>query len=165
MCVCVCVCVDLWNFIKRISPRDHHKQGTELFHWHKEIPSLPFPATPWTLTNCNHWFAFHHNNFDILRMIHKQCPYFFYYSSLWLCLLFTGFKVSRNLLLYFILFPITSTPQVQHHSPAWVLYRIVGGDFPGDPVVKNLPANAGDMGSIPGPERFHMPWGNKARAP
>ena len=29
-------------------------------------------------------------------------------------------------------------------------------DFPGGPVVKNLPANAGDMGSIPGPKRFHM---------
>ena len=27
-------------------------------------------------------------------------------------------------------------------------------DFPGDPVVKNPPANAGDMGSIPGLERF-----------
>ena len=26
-------------------------------------------------------------------------------------------------------------------------------DSPGDPVVKNLPANAGDMGSIPGPGR------------
>ena len=30
-------------------------------------------------------------------------------------------------------------------------------DFPGGPVVENLPANAGDMGLIPGPERFHMP--------
>ena len=30
-------------------------------------------------------------------------------------------------------------------------------DFPGDPLVKNLPANAGDTGSIPGPGRFHMP--------
>ena len=30
-------------------------------------------------------------------------------------------------------------------------------DFPGGAVVKNLPANAGDTGSIPGPERFHMP--------
>ena len=28
-------------------------------------------------------------------------------------------------------------------------------DFPGDPVVKNLPANAGDIGVIPGPGRFH----------
>ena len=27
-------------------------------------------------------------------------------------------------------------------------------------VVKNLPANAGDMGSIPGPERSHMPQSN-----
>ena len=30
-------------------------------------------------------------------------------------------------------------------------------DFPGGPVVKNLPANAGDTGWIPGPGRFHMP--------
>ena len=162
----MCVRVDLWNFTKWISPCDHHKQGTELFHWHKEIPSLPFPATPWTLVTCNHRFVFHHNNFDILRMICKQCPYFFYYySSLWLCLLSTVFKVSRNLLSDFILFPITTTPHVKHHSSAWVLYRIVGGDFPGDPAVKNLPANAGNMGSIPGPERFHMLWGNKALAP
>ena len=27
-------------------------------------------------------------------------------------------------------------------------------DFPGGPVVKNLPANAGDMGLMPGLERF-----------
>ena len=33
-------------------------------------------------------------------------------------------------------------------------------DFPGGAVVKNLPANAGDMGSIPGPGRSHMPWSN-----
>ena len=30
----------------------------------------------------------------------------------------------------------------------------------GGPVVKNLPANAGDMGSMPGLGRFHMMWGN-----
>ena len=30
-------------------------------------------------------------------------------------------------------------------------------DFPGGAVVKNLPANAGDTGSIPGPGRSHMP--------
>ena len=29
-------------------------------------------------------------------------------------------------------------------------------DFPGGPVVKNPPANAEDMGSIPGLGRFHM---------
>ena len=30
-------------------------------------------------------------------------------------------------------------------------------DFPGGPVVKNLPANAGYKGLIPGLGRFHMP--------
>ena len=30
-------------------------------------------------------------------------------------------------------------------------------DFPGGLVIKNLPANAGDTGSIPGPGRSHMP--------
>ena len=32
--------------------------------------------------------------------------------------------------------------------------------FPSGSVVKNLPANAGDMGSIPGPGRSHMPSNN-----
>ena len=34
------------------------------------------------------------------------------------------------------------------------------GDFPGRAVVKNPPANAGDKGSSPGPERSHMLWSN-----
>ena len=38
-------------------------------------------------------------------------------------------------------------------------------DFPGGPVVKNLPCNAGDKGSIPGLGRYHMPWSNKAQVP
>ena len=33
-------------------------------------------------------------------------------------------------------------------------------DFPGGTVVKNLPANAGDTGSSPGPGRSHMPGSN-----
>ena len=33
-------------------------------------------------------------------------------------------------------------------------------DFPGNPLVKNLPANAGDTGSLPAPGRFHMLWSN-----
>ena len=33
-------------------------------------------------------------------------------------------------------------------------------DFPGSPVVKNPPANAGDMGLIPGLGRLHMRWSN-----
>ena len=32
--------------------------------------------------------------------------------------------------------------------------------FPGGTVVKNLPANARDMGSSPGPGRSHMPRSN-----
>ena len=34
------------------------------------------------------------------------------------------------------------------------------GDFPGDPVVKNLPANAGHTGSNPDPGRSHKPQSN-----
>ena len=33
-------------------------------------------------------------------------------------------------------------------------------DFPGGAVVKNLPANAGDTGSNPGPGRPHRPQSN-----
>ena len=33
-------------------------------------------------------------------------------------------------------------------------------DFPGGAVVKNPPANAGDIGSSPGPGRSHMPRSN-----
>ena len=36
---------------------------------------------------------------------------------------------------------------------------------PGGAVVESLPANAGDMGSNPGPGRSHMPRSNKAREP
>ena len=32
--------------------------------------------------------------------------------------------------------------------------------IPGGSVLKNLPANAGDMGLILGPGRPHMPWSN-----
>ena len=39
------------------------------------------------------------------------------------------------------------------------------GDFPGGTVVKNPPANVGDMGSSPGPGRSHMPWSNETCAP
>ena len=34
-------------------------------------------------------------------------------------------------------------------------------DSPGDPVVKNLPANAGNMGLTPGPGRYHLPRADK----
>ena len=38
--------------------------------------------------------------------------------------------------------------------------KILGEDFPGSAVNENPPTNAGDMGSIPGLGKFHMPWNN-----
>ena len=38
--------------------------------------------------------------------------------------------------------------------------KVLSRDFPGGAVVKNLPANAGYMGSSPGPGRSHMPRSN-----
>ena len=38
-------------------------------------------------------------------------------------------------------------------------------DFPGGSVVKNLPASAGDTGSIPGLGRFHTPRSNQVHMP
>ena len=35
-----------------------------------------------------------------------------------------------------------------------------GTRFSGGSVVKNLPANAGDVGLIPGPGRSHVSWTN-----
>ena len=50
-----------------------------------------------------------------------------------------------------------------HSSQLTIKTPILG--FPGGSVVKNLPANVGDMGWISDPERFHMPWGNQAHVP
>ena len=36
-------------------------------------------------------------------------------------------------------------------------YKSVGLNFSGDAVARNLPANAGNVCSIPGAGRFHMP--------
>ena len=43
-------------------------------------------------------------------------------------------------------------------TPAWL--QISLEDLPGGSGVKNLPANAGDMGYNHGPERSHMPQNN-----
>ena len=49
--------------------------------------------------------------------------------------------------------------RVSSHLPACILKTYTGG-FPGGVVVKNPPANAGDMGSSPSPGRSHMPGSN-----
>ena len=50
------------------------------------------------------------------------------------------------------------------HMPFVILNKAIKKDtswgFPGGTVVKNTPANAGDMGSSPGLGRFHMPRSN-----
>ena len=47
-------------------------------------------------------------------------------------------------------------------TPTFYLLRKKNWGFPGGLVVKNPPANAGDMGSIPDLERSHMLQGNLA---
>ena len=57
-------------------------------------------------------------------------------------------------------------PETNHRFLIWVdggwssSGRIDLEGFPGGLVVKNLPCNAGDTGSIPGLGRSHMPRGN-----
>ena len=46
----------------------------------------------------------------------------------------------------------------KHHEKKLSKNKTQG--FPGGAVVKNLPADAGDKGSIPGPGRSHMPQSN-----
>ena len=48
--------------------------------------------------------------------------------------------------------------QIWRYHTLW--FQIILQDFPGGPVVRNSPASTGDTGSIPGPGRSHMPWGN-----
>ena len=46
------------------------------------------------------------------------------------------------------------------YNASYIFNLKISRDFPGGAVVKNLPANAGDTGSSPGPGRSHMPWSN-----
>ena len=51
-------------------------------------------------------------------------------------------------------------------QPWWeVEVKSKTGGFPGGIVVENLPANARDTDSSPGPGRSHMPRGNQTREP
>ena len=45
-------------------------------------------------------------------------------------------------------------------SQRFMLFKWRIGGFPGGAAVKNPSANAGDMGSSPGPGRSHMPRSN-----
>ena len=51
------------------------------------------------------------------------------------------------------------------NHPVISLRNTIFQGFPGGAVVESLPANAGDMGSSPGPGGPHMPRSNWAREP
>ena len=60
-----------------------------------------------------------------------------------------------------MIYNVVSVPNIQQrgtviHTLGWP--ESLFGGFPGDSVIKNPPA--GDTGSIPGPERFHMSQSN-----
>ena len=79
----------------------------------------------------------------------------------------TSFTICEMGILY-LLCPIWGLNGMNEHEslePGKVIVnsqapRLDEQDFPSGPVDKNLSANAGDMSSIPGPGRFHMPWDN-----
>ena len=56
--------------------------------------------------------------------------------------------------------PLIQLQQLSAYGQFCFIYTPTIGDFPGGAVAKNLPANARDMGSSPGPGRSHMPWSN-----
>uniref|UniRef100_A0A8C0ACT3 Calmodulin binding transcription activator 1 n=1 Tax=Bos mutus grunniens TaxID=30521 RepID=A0A8C0ACT3_BOSMU len=54
----------------------------------------------------------------------------------------------------------SSLPKERHRWNTNEKTRVLLGDFPDGPVVKNPPASAGATGSIPGPGSIHMPQGS-----
>ena len=51
-------------------------------------------------------------------------------------------------------------PRQEYWSGSVYSFKLCLQDFPGGPVVKNLPASAGDMDLIPGLKRCRMPQDN-----
>ena len=76
------------------------------------------------------------------------------------------FQVGFPLLNFYVAIGLTvikiHVPLQPPHSEASFLssFNTSKEDFPGGAVDKNLPANAGDVGWIPGSGRFHMPKSN-----
>ena len=63
------------------------------------------------------------------------------------------------------LFSSTLLYSIHFSLPVTICFKNGMLGFPGGAVVENLPANAGDMGSIPGLGRSHMPQSNWAHEP
>ena len=56
--------------------------------------------------------------------------------------------------------PHSQSDQADRLVELFAMIKPMGGGFPGGTVVKNPPANVGDMGSSPGPGRSHMSQSN-----
>ena len=57
--------------------------------------------------------------------------------------------------------PAEGQPKIKECISEMTLKSFIWEDFPGAPVVKNPPSNAGDVGSVPvGDLRSHIPWDN-----
>ena len=54
----------------------------------------------------------------------------------------------------------TSIYKLKREAEEFRVRRRVMEGFPGGSVATNLPTNAGDTGSTPGPGGFHVPWSN-----
>ena len=68
--------------------------------------------------------------------------------------------VNKMVLSLFLKFS-AATLHFSHSESAFTFLKESGHwNFPGGPLVKNLPAHAGDMGSIPGLGGFHTPQRN-----
>ena len=50
----------------------------------------------------------------------------------------------------------TEKPSLSIKEAYLHILKAIALDFPGSPVVKNLPASAGDIGSIPSAGRYHI---------
>ena len=61
--------------------------------------------------------------------------------------------------------PKTSNRVNEKYSKNFPEFKMYLNGFPDSSVVKNLPANAGDTGSILDPGRSHRPWSNEAHVP
>ena len=55
---------------------------------------------------------------------------------------------------------IQTAHTIQYKKTKQPKQKVGRGGFPGGAVVENLPANAGDTGSSPGPGRSYMPRSN-----
>ena len=107
----------------------------------------PFPVV-FDLLKCTWWTLFDgtvQKPFLVSALIHEEAT-------------FKSERLSAPLLVSIYSKPLVLKTQEYIKFNWWVLVKNADfWGFPGGAVITNLPANAGDMGSSPGPGRSHMP--------